>query len=141
MHSKVEELWALEKRNWLDGADFYERQLAPDAAMVIPYPEARKDRIAALSGKCPARQWEAVELYDQSVTQRGETVLLSYRVVAWRDCCAAPLRARCASTYLDDDGSWLRLSHERETLEVEETQGKVSILRRPERPEPRLGAA
>lgn len=141
MDSKVEELWALEKRRWLDGAEFYERQLAPDAAMVIPYPSGLQDRVAALSGQCPARQWEAVELHDQSVTRHGETVLLSYRVVAWRDCCPEPLRASCASTYLDDDGTWLRLSHEREPLEVDDTKGKVSVLKRPTRVVAHLGAA
>ena len=139
MDLKVEELWSREKRHWLEGAEYYERQLAPDASMAIPYPDGIQDRIAALSGLRPARQWEAVELHDQSMSRRGETVLLSYRVVAWRDCCSSPLRARCASTYLDDDGSWLRLSHEQEPITNDE--GKVRILKRPDRSVPHLGAA
>ncbi|MBB3710971.1 hypothetical protein FHS00_000524 [Limimaricola variabilis] len=139
MDSKTEELWSQEKQHWFDGASFYERELAPGAAMVIPYPAGLQDRADALEGLKPARQWEAIELYDQNVTRKGDTVLLSYRVVAWRDCCSAPLRARCASTYLDDDGRWLRLSHEREP--IQDPASKVAILRRPDRNAARLGAA
>lgn len=142
MDSKVETLWAEEKRRWFDGAGFYERRLAPGATMVIPYPAGLQDRAAALDGLQPARQWEAIEMRDQSVTREGDTVVLSYRVVAWRDCCSMPLRAHCASTYLDDDGLWLRLSHERE--EIGEAAANVSYLRRADRvdrSDARLGAA
>ena len=70
---------------------------------------------------------------DQTLQEQGDTVLLSYGIVAWRDCCSTPLRARCASTYLSDDGTWYRLSHERDVLDGsdadEKAEEKVELLR------------
>ena len=142
MEPLAEALWTLEKKHWLDGAEFYERHLDGGGELVIPFPADRQDRDAALRGLRPARQFEAVEFQAQTMMERGDTVLLSYSIVAWRDCCSTPLRARCASTYLEDDGTWLRLSHERDTLNAPATSGEVKkLLRRQPRPIPRLGAA
>lgn len=142
MEPLAETLWTLEKKHWFDGAAFYERQLEGGGELVIPFPADLQDRDAALQGLRPARQFGAIELQEKTMTEQGDTVLLSYSVVAWRDCCSTPLRARCASTYLDDDGTWLRLSHERDTSVATEESGEMrKLLRRQLRPMARLGAA
>ena len=141
----AETLWTLEKKRWFDGADFYQRRLDAGGELVIPYPAALEDRDAALRGLRPARQWEAIEMTDQTLQEQGDTVLLSYGIVAWRDCCSTPLRARCASTYLSDDGTWYRLSHERDVLDGsdadEKAEEKVELLRGKLRGVSQLGAA
>ncbi|MCP1169164.1 hypothetical protein [Limimaricola litoreus] len=137
----AETLWTLEKRHWFDGAEFYQRRLDAGGELVILYPADLQDRDAALRGLRPARQWEAIEMTGQTLQQEGDTVLLSYDIVAWRNCCSTPLRARCASTYLSDDGTWYRLSHERDERDGSETVQKVRMLRRKPRAESQLGAA
>ena len=137
----AETLWTLEKRHWFDGGEFYQRRLDSGGELVIPYPADIQERDAALRGLRPARQWEAVEMTDQTLQQEDDTVLLNYSIVAWRDCCSTPLRARCASTYLSDDGTWYRLSHERDVRDGDEAGEQVRMLRRKPRPASQLGAA
>ncbi|SDE06206.1 hypothetical protein [Limimaricola pyoseonensis] len=141
MDETANDLWSLEKSRWLDGAKYYERRLGPDAAMVIPYPDGLQDRTAALEGRRPARQWHAIELHDQNLRREGETVMLSYRIVAWRDCCSTPMSALCASTYLDDDGTWLRLSHDRQPVTPRGGTGRATSAPFHSETAPLLGAA
>jgi hypothetical protein len=48
---------------------------------------------------------------DRSITRRGDVAILAYRVRAEK--AGAPLHeALCASTWLHDAGTWLRLAHQ-----------------------------
>ena len=108
-------LWELEKRFWLDGADFYESRLASGAVMVLPYPALLMDRDAAISAIRDAPRWTEVEFSDGSLRRQGGAAVLAYRARAWRGD-GAPYRAACASTYVEDDGRWVMLSHSQQAL-------------------------
>ncbi len=116
MQNVAQYLWTLEKTDWLDGAEFYERQLGPDASMILPFPAGLQDRLAALKGLCPAQRWQAVELHDQQLKREGALVVLTYRATAWREACGTPVKLLCASSYLEDEGSWTRISHDQQPI-------------------------
>ena len=45
----AETLWDMEKRFWLDGADFYEAALSDGAVMVFPFPVGILDRAGVMA--------------------------------------------------------------------------------------------
>ena len=105
-------LWELEKRFWLDGADFYEARLADGAVMVLPYPALLMERDRAIEAISQGPRWTQVEFSQTGLQQRGRAAVLSYRATAWREGDEAPYHAICASTYVDDPGDgWLMMSH------------------------------
>ncbi len=123
MDSTATHLWTLEKQRWLDGADYYERRLAANAVMILPYPAGLQDRAAALQGLCPGRRWQAVEFWEQKLQRQGNAMLLSYRAVAWREACGTPVRTLCATTYVEDGASWVAVSHRQQPIEEPAVKG------------------
>lgn len=105
-------LWHLEEQFWSGGLDSARTTTAKDAVMIFPYPSGilQGDRIwQHLERETP---WRSVEITDRSAVRRGALAVLSYRVSAEK--ADAPIyEALCASTYVHDDGKWLRMSHQR----------------------------
>ena len=105
-----DELWALEERFWTGGADSARALTAKGAVVVAPYPAGILQGDALWSDEAAAR-WRSVVFSDRVLTRRDDIAVLAYRVSAERD--GAPIyQALCASTYLNDNGSWLRMSHQ-----------------------------
>ena len=113
-------LWEMEKRFWLDGADFYESHLADDAVVVLPYPALLMTRDKAIEGVRQGPRWASVEMSEQTFSRRGSTAVLAYHAKAWRDDAGTtPYECVCASTYVDDgDGTWLMMNHSQQQLTV-----------------------
>ena len=106
-----EELWASEERLWTGGADSARALMAKGAVIVFPYPAGILQGDALWSDKTAVQRWRSVEMSDRIVTRKDNIAVLAYRVSAERE--GAPIYdALCASTYLNDDGDWLRLSHQ-----------------------------
>ena len=104
------ELWALEERFWTGGGDSARQLTAEGAVMVVPYPAGilQGDALLKHGG---GEAWRSVVFSDRVVTRKGDIAVLAYHVSAERD--GAPVYdALCASTYLRDDGKWLRMSHQ-----------------------------
>ena len=79
--------------------------------MVVPYPAGILQGEAVWSGKTAVQRWRSVVLSDRVLTRNDLIAVLAYRVSAERE--GAPIyEALCASTYLNDDGNWLRMSHQ-----------------------------
>ena len=106
-----DDLWQLEKRFWLDGAEFYEARLADGAVLVLPFPAGLMGRDSAIDAIRQAPRWQEVVFHGTGETRRGGTAVLSYRAEAWRAGDETPYRAVCASTYVEDKGTWLMMSH------------------------------
>jgi hypothetical protein len=106
-----DELWALEERFWTGGADSARGLTAKGAVVVIPYPAGILQGDALWSDEAAVRRWRSVVLSDRFLTRKDDIAVLAYRVSAERD--GAPIyQALCASTYLNDAGHWLRMSHQ-----------------------------
>lgn len=105
-------LWTIEKRLWLEGAEFYEAYLAPDAVMVFPFPAGILRGDAIISGLTNGPRWHEIEMSDQNCRREGVTAVLSYRARAWRGKDDPAYEALCASTYLRDGDDWRLMVHQ-----------------------------
>ena len=104
-------LWDLEERFWTGGADSARRMTARGAVFVFPYPAGILQGDAIWREKDVAQRWRSVEMSERYLAREGEIAVLAYRVSAER--AGEPIReVVCTSTYLMDDGKWLRLTHQ-----------------------------
>jgi hypothetical protein len=105
------ELWALEERFWTGGADSARTLTAQGAVVVVPYPAGILQGDDLWNDKTAAQRWRSVVMSDRVLSRKDDIAVLAYRVSAERDG-AAIYEALCASTYLNDNGNWLRMSHQ-----------------------------
>jgi hypothetical protein len=104
-------LWDMEERFWTSGADNARSTTAPNAVMIFPYPPGilQGDHIWPHLRKRTG--WRSVVMAERRVARSGEIAILTYRASAEKP--DVPIfEVLCASTYLFDDDSWLRLSHQ-----------------------------
>ncbi|WP_245626892.1 hypothetical protein [Aestuariivita boseongensis] len=104
-------LWDMEERFWTSGADNARATTATNAVMVFPYPPGilQGDQIWT---NLPERTgWQTVVIAERRVMRCHDIAILTYRVSAEKK--DVPIyKALCASTYLNDDDRWLRISHQ-----------------------------
>ena len=106
-----DELWALEERFWTGGAESARGLTAKGAVVVVPYPAGILQGDALWSDKTAVQRGRSVVFSDRVLSRKDDIAVLAYRVSAERD--GAPIyEALCASTYLNDNGNWLRMSHQ-----------------------------
>ncbi len=105
-------LWTIEKRLWLDGAEFYEAHLAADAVMVFPFPAGILRGDAIVSGLIDGPRWNEVEMSDQHCRREGMIAVLAYRARAWRGNDDPAYEALCATTYIRDGDTWRIMVHQ-----------------------------
>ena len=104
-------LWDLEERFWTQGADSARHTTASNAVFVLPYPAGILQGDALWREKDIAQQWRSVVMSERSMSSQADIAVLAYRVSAERS--DEPIyEALCTSTYLKDDDSWVRLSHQ-----------------------------
>ncbi len=104
-------LWELEERFWTHGADNSRHTTARNAVVVFPYPAGILQGDALWQEPDVAQRWRTVVMSDRHLSRTGDVAVLAYRVSAERS--AMPIyEALCTSTYLQDDGAWLRLVHQ-----------------------------
>ena len=113
--SDEDDLWALEERFWTEGADSARDMTAKDAVFVFPYPAGilQGDSLWRESGV--AQRWRSVVMTERYFKQEKDVAVLAYHVSAERS--DIPLyEALCTSSYIKDDGKWLRISHQQTPL-------------------------
>lgn len=104
-------LWDLEERFWTKGADSARHATAKGAVFVFPYPAGILQGDSLWREKDIAQRWRSVVMSERYLSRRNDIAVLAYRVSAERS--GEPIyEALCTSTYLNDDGTWLRLSHQ-----------------------------
>lgn len=104
-------LWAMEERFWTEGADSARTMTAKGAVFVLPYPVGilRGDQIWREG--LVAQRWRSVAFSERCFAQEKDVAILAYHVSAERD--GTPIyEAYCTSSYLSDDGTWLRMAHQ-----------------------------
>ena len=84
---------------------------AKDAVFVFPYPTGILQGDALWREADVAQRWRSVVMSERSFSKQEDIAIMVYRVSAERG--DAPIyEALCTSTYLNDDGTWLRLTHQ-----------------------------
>lgn len=104
-------LWHLEETHWTSGRDAARATTAPDAITIFPYPAGILQGDAAWAHPQADTGWRSIEMLERSATLRGDVAVLAYRVAAEKPGVAI-YRALCASTWVRDGASWLRVSHQ-----------------------------
>ena len=106
-------LFAIEEQFWTEGPEFYQRNLAHTAIMVLPEPTGvlLKDEIE--SSVSERARWSQVELEEHRVLELDEdAVLVTYKATATRPDAAEPYRARASSVYVRDGAAWRLAFHQ-----------------------------
>jgi hypothetical protein len=107
----LDTLWDMEERFWTSGVDNARATTADYAVMIFPYPPGIIQGDQIWHGLKRRTGWRSVAMAERRATQCGDIVILSYRASAEK--ADVPIyEAFCASTYLNDAGSWLRTSHQ-----------------------------
>jgi hypothetical protein len=106
-----DDLWSLEERFWTEGADSARHMTAKDAVFVLSYPSGILRGDALWQESSVAQRWRSVVMTERYFKQEKGVAVLAYRVSAERH--DIPLyEALCTSSYLQDDGKWLRIVHQ-----------------------------
>lgn len=104
-------LWDMEEQFWTSGADSARATTATNAVMVFPYPHGILQGEHIWTHLRERTGWRSVVLGERRVTRHDDISILTYRVAAEKP--DVPIyKAICATTYLHDEDSWLRLSHQ-----------------------------
>lgn len=111
MMTDQDKLWALEERFWTEGSDSARKMTANDAVFVFPFPVGILQGDKVWSESSVAQRWRSVVMTERYLKQEKDVAVLAYRVSAERG--DAPIyEAVCSSSYLQDDGEWLRMAHQ-----------------------------
>ncbi len=109
--SDEEDIWALEERFWTEGLDSARNMSAKGAVFVFPYPVGILQGDSLWREGVVAQRWRSVVFTKRSFSKEKDVAVLAYHVSAERD--DTPIyEALCTSSYLQDDGKWLRMAHQ-----------------------------
>jgi hypothetical protein len=108
-------LWHMEEHFWTSGADNARATTATNAVMVFPYPPGILQGDQIWTHLQQRTGWRSVVMAERRVTRCQDIAILTYRVSAEKP--DVPIyKALCASTYLNDDDRWLRISHQQTSV-------------------------
>jgi len=109
--SDEKDLWALEEQFWTEGAESARNMSAKGAVFVLPYPVGILQGDSLWRESIVAQRWRSVVFTMRSFNKEKNVAVLAYHVAAERD--DIPIyKALCTSSYLQDDGKWLRMAHQ-----------------------------
>ena len=104
-------LWHMEEHFWTSGADNARATTATNAVMVFPYPPGILQGDQIWTRFRERSSWRTVVMAERRVMRCHDIAILTYRVSAEKP--GVPIcKALCASTYLNDDETWVRISHQ-----------------------------
>jgi len=105
------DLWSLEERFWTEGADSARHMTAKDAVFVFPYPAGILQGDSLWRESVVAQRWRSVLMTERYFKLENDVAVLAYLVSAER--ADTPIyESLCTSSYLKDDGRWLRIMHQ-----------------------------
>ncbi|MGI1664173.1 DUF4440 domain-containing protein [Palleronia sp. KMU-117] len=114
-----DDIWHTEERFWTEGAESARARSAKGAIFVLPFPPGILQGDSVWREGLVAQRWRSVEFSERYFRQEGDVAVLAYRVSAERG--DTPIyEALCTSTYLKDDGEWLRVAHQQTPLADQE---------------------
>lgn len=106
-----EDLWALEEKFWTEGAESARNMSAKGAVFVFPYPAGILKGDSLWRESAVAQRWRSVVLTERHLQREKGLAVLAYHVSAERS--DTPIyEALCTSSYILDDGKWMRITHQ-----------------------------
>ncbi|MDQ8755403.1 nuclear transport factor 2 family protein [Sphingosinicella sp. LHD-64] len=110
-----DDMFALERRFWLEGAAVYAALLDDRALMAFPQMGVMAADAVRESLK-DAPRWASVEFSDRHAGRpNDEVVVLGYRAAALR-ADGDPYRCVCTSCYVRDESGWRLVQHQQSPL-------------------------
>lgn len=104
-------IWEMEERFWTSGADHARATTATNAVMVFAYPPGILQGEQIWTHLRERTGWRSVVMSERRATRCRDIAIFTYQVSA--EQADVPIyEALCASTYLNDDDTWLRISHQ-----------------------------
>ncbi|SET97924.1 hypothetical protein SAMN04489858_11741 [Paracoccus homiensis] len=101
----------MEEHFWTSGADNARATTATNAVMVFPYPPDILQGDQIWTHLRENTGWRTVVMSERRVMRCHDIAILTYRASAEK--ADVPIyEALCTSTYLNDEGIWLRISHQ-----------------------------
>ncbi|MBU3001707.1 hypothetical protein KO491_17845 [Roseovarius nubinhibens] len=101
----------MEEHFWTSGNENARTTTATNAVMIFPYPPGILQGDQMWTHLRGNTGWRTVVMSEQRVMRCRDITILTYRVSAEKP--DVPIyTALCASTYLNDNDRWLRISHQ-----------------------------
>jgi hypothetical protein len=101
----------MEEHFWTSGAENARASTATNAVMVFPDPPGILQGDQMWTHIRERTGWRSGVMAERRVMRCRDIAILTYRVSAEKP--DVPIyKALCASTYLNDEGTWLRISHQ-----------------------------
>ncbi len=113
--ARDQELWTAERGLWLLGDEAMRALVDPECVLASPDPwgALSNDADAAVSGEQDV--WSEVSLTEQEFARpRDGVAALAYRARGLRD--GAVCEALCRSTYVERNGGWRLVQHQRDVV-------------------------
>lgn len=108
-------LWHMEEHFWTSGADNARATTATNAVMIFPYPPGILQGDHIWTQLRERTGWRSIVMAERRVMRCHDIAILTYRISAEK--ADVPIyKALCASTYLNDDDRWLRISHQQTSV-------------------------
>ncbi len=106
-----DDLWNLEEKFWTEGAASARLMTAKNAVFVLPYPVGILQGASLWRESSVAQRWRSVVMTERYLKQEKHIAVLAYHVSAEKSDLPN-YEALCTSSYLQDDGKWLRVAHQ-----------------------------
>lgn len=105
------DLWEMEEHFWTAGLDAARGTSATGAVMILPYAPGILQGQTIWQHLKDQPLWRTITMTEKTYSRQKDVAVLAYHASAERE--GAPIyEALCVSTYLHDDGRWVRLSHQ-----------------------------
>jgi hypothetical protein len=104
-------LWDLEERFWTEGVEAARATTATEAVMIFPHPPSILQGDQIWGSLRQRTGWRSVALSERRATRCGDIAIVTYRAAAEKPGMQG-CEMLCASTYVLDRGTWLRLAHQ-----------------------------
>jgi hypothetical protein len=103
----------LERGFWEADVDYYDRNLAPDAVMVLPDPAGVNERDAVVQAIGASARWVDLRMADVRMIRLGQDfAALAYRAAARRSDGGSRYAALVTSLYAHHAGAWKLALHQ-----------------------------
>jgi hypothetical protein len=114
-----DEIWVLERRLWLEGAEAYDEILHPECIMAFAAPIGIMKGQQISQSLKGAPRWEHVAMEQQCVARPDErTIVLAY-VANGHRTNSVPYAAYCTSTYRRQPADWRMIQHQQTPISKE----------------------
>lgn len=116
------DIWCLEERLWVEGAETWARLFHPDCVIAMPDPAGVLAGEAVAASLVTMPRWSSVHIMGQAAGRIDAGLVVLAYVGEGRRPEAPVYRALCTSTWRGDEGGWKLVQHQQTPLGPREVQ-------------------